>query len=91
MDTLAVTKHLISAGVPERQAEAHVQVLTEVTEDLVTKADLQRAVKEIEQMMERRFAEMEARLAWRVVGAMVGLTAIYGMMLTVALAFFGGG
>ena len=83
MDTLTVSERLVSVGVPEPEAKAHAQILSEVTDDLkdelATKADLKVAL-----------AEMESRLAWRIIGAMAGLTAIFGIMLATIQMWAGG-
>ena len=61
-----------------------------MTDELVTKADLHNAVKQMDMNMHRALAEMEARLAWKIIGAMVGLTAIFGIMLAVMQMWAGG-
>ncbi len=54
-DTLKFSKRLREAGVPEKQAEAEAEALSEVLEvnlkDLVTKEDLQRELRDLEQRM----------------------------------------
>jgi hypothetical protein len=48
-NTLTYAKKLQDAGVPQSQAEAHVQVLAEIVEsDLATKHDIRRDLKELE-------------------------------------------
>ncbi len=87
MNTLAVTKNLITAGVPEKQAEAQVHALTEATEDLATKADLVQLRADIRADM----AEMETRMTWRITvalaGSMTALTAIFSILLIVMQIF----
>lgn len=48
-DTLAYTKRLKGAGVPEKQAEIQAEAMAELVNDrLVTKEDLERSLKELE-------------------------------------------
>ena len=82
-DTHAFVKRLIAAGVPEAQAEAHVENLAEVVAHLVTKDDLSRAVEQLEhkiemseQRIEQRIAQSELKITIRVsviASAAVGL------------------
>ena len=64
---------LRSAGVEEVQAKAAAEA---VLSELVTKVDLQVAM-----------AELKADLTWRIIGALIGLTAIYGGLVA-ALKLF---
>ena len=101
MDTLVVSERLISVGVPEPVAKAHAQVLSKVADDLkdematrsdnlkdelATKADLQLIAANIQ----RTIAESEARTAWRNIGAMTALTAIFSVILVVVQIWSGG-
>ena len=40
MNTLAMTDKLKAAGIPEEEARAHIAVVQEATDELVTKADM---------------------------------------------------
>ena len=67
-DTHAYIKKLEAVGVPERQAEVQAQALSElVNERLVTKQDLERAIKELEHTIK----ELEYRLIIRLGSMMV--------------------
>jgi hypothetical protein len=46
-DTLGYTKKLKDAGFTARQAEAQVEIMTETLDHLVTKSDLNHAIKEL--------------------------------------------
>lgn len=49
IDTLAITKRLISSGCSQQQAEAQAQILAEVVDNnLVTKTDFERGLRELE-------------------------------------------
>lgn len=94
MDTLAVSEKLIAVGVPKPEAHAHAQILSEVTDDLkdelVTKADLNAALSATKGELKVALAEMESRMTWRIVSAMVALTAIFSVMLVVVQMWAGG-
>lgn len=63
IDTLAYAKELEAAGVERRAAEAHAEALTHpVMPDLITKADLQRAVERLEQRVDQAVDRVENRL-----------------------------
>ena len=67
-DTQAYIKKLEAVGVPEKQAEVQAQPLSELVNDrLVTKQDLERAMKELEHTMK----ELEYRLIIRLGSMMI--------------------
>ncbi len=94
MDTLAITDKLIAAGTPEPQARAQVEVAQEIAQeirhesqdakqDLATKAELQRVELSLKAEMQELKAEMraaEARLSWRMVGAMTAIMVANGVL-----------
>lgn len=79
LDTLKCVNKLRVVGVPEPQAQAHVEILSEIIEiaeeKLATKSDL----KELEFIMKRDMKELEYRLTIKL-GLML-VTAI-GVMTT---------
>jgi hypothetical protein len=75
-DTLAYTKKLKAAGVPERQAEAQAETLAEIVDErLATKKDLQ----EMEARFDTRINELSYKLTIR-------LSGIMGSMIMMAVA-----
>lgn len=73
-NALRYTKILEEAGLSREQAEAHIQIFTEIVEgDLTTKQDLNYAVEKLEHKM----LEMEYRLIIKI-----------GTILTVAIGVF---
>lgn len=61
-DTLAYSKKLKAAGVPEKQAEVQAEAFAEIIEErLATKQDL----KEMETTLRRDMKELEMRLTIR--------------------------
>lgn len=75
MDTLAYSKRLRAAGVPENQAEAHAEALNDATAaHLVTKGDLNEAL-----------SALEIRLVKWIFGALLAqgalVVSIIGLML----------
>ena len=70
-DTLKYSKRLKDAGVPEQQAEAEAEALSEVLEinlkDIATKEDLAREVD----LLRRDMKEMEQRLTIKLGGMMM--------------------
>lgn len=83
MDTLAVNEKLIAAGVPKSAAKAHAQIHAESADDLKAGLKDELATKADLQDLKVAIAEMEARISWRIVGAMIGVVAIFGVMLTI--------
>ncbi|OQY45780.1 MAG: hypothetical protein B6240_08340 [Desulfobacteraceae bacterium 4572_87] len=65
-DTLAYSKKLKAAGVPEKQAEVQAEAFAEIIDErLTTKQDivmLQRDIKELEVSLKRDMKELELRL-----------------------------
>ncbi len=69
-DTLAYSRRLRAAGVPEEQAAAHAEALAELaTDHLATKADIRE--------LEHKLTELEYRLTIRIGGM---LTVAVGVM-----------
>ena len=63
-DTLAYTKRLRAAGIPEPQAEAQAEALAAaVTTELLTKQDLSEAMLRLDSRLESRFAGVDARFS----------------------------
>ena len=82
-DTLKFVRRLQSAGVAESQAEAFAEALKEAQgeADLATKADLKTGLAELE----GRIQAMLNRHLLAILGTMVGLTAIFGTVVFIAL------
>jgi hypothetical protein len=67
-NALQYSKRLESAGLSREQAEAHLEILSEVVEDeMATKTDLER----LEQKMSAGFQQMEYRLTIKLGAFMV--------------------
>lgn len=68
-DTLAYSKKLKAAGVPEQQAEVQAEAFAEIIEErLGTKQDIvmvQRDIKELDVSLKRDIKELEMRLTIR--------------------------
>ena len=88
-DTLKFANRLKAAGVPERQAEAEAEALSEVfavnLRELATKDDLQHALKELEGRMDIKFERMQGELT--LIKWMLGLI-LGGVVALVLKAFF---
>lgn len=84
-DTLKYAEALKRAGVPEAQAEAQAEALVDALrqggQDLATKADLKTGLVELE----ARIQAMLNRHLLAVLGAMAGLTAIFGLVVAISL------
>jgi hypothetical protein len=90
-DTHAFVKRLISAGVPEAQAEANVENLAEVVAHLVTKDDLlltreelRQEILQLENRINQRFTQVEqkiSRVEQSIVELDLRLTIRVGLML----------
>ena len=63
IDTLKVSHKLQSAGMPRKQADAVVEVLTEAVEDRAGKDAVKEAVETLGMAMERRFASVDKQFA----------------------------
>lgn len=91
IDTLVISGKLRAAGFTEAQAVAQVEALQEATEDLVTKRDLQRAIKGLESRMESRMetqlAQLETRILRYILFSMVGLTTVQTAIFAVIVKF----
>ena len=102
-DTLAMVKKLRDAGVPQQQAEAEAEVISEtaervedsVREEFVPKSAMREdflaldaRLTAMEALMEKRFAQMEARIAQSEARLMrLGLTIMGGTIVAVAAIF----
>ncbi len=79
-DTLAYSKKLKAAGVPEKQAEVQAEAFAEIIEErLATKHDivlLQKDIKELEISLKRDMKELEKRITLRLGGMMAASIAI---------------
>ena len=102
-DTLAMVKKLRDAGVPQQQAEAEAEVISEtaervedvVREEFVPKSAMREdllalgaRLTAMEALMEKRFAQMEARIAQSESRLMrLGLTIMGGTIVALAAIF----
>jgi uncharacterized membrane protein YheB (UPF0754 family) len=91
-DTHAFVKRLMAAGIPEAQAEAHVENLAEAIALLVFKDDLKRAVEQIEfklglpeQKMEQRFTLSDQKLEQRMAQSELKMTIRVGVIVAAAV------
>ncbi len=73
-DTLKYANRLKSAGVPDKQAEAEAEALSEALEvnlkELVTKEDLHREIESLRREMHSGFIQVEQRLVIKLGGLM---------------------
>jgi hypothetical protein len=73
-DTLKYANRLKSAGVPDKQAEAEAEALSEALEvnlkELVTKEDLHREIESLRREMSAGFIQVEQRLVIKLSGLM---------------------
>lgn len=77
-DTLAYSKRLKAAGVPEKQAEVQAEAFAEIIEErLATKQDL----KELENTLRRDMKELEMRLTLRLGGMMAAAIAVVATLV----------
>jgi len=75
-DTLAYSKKLKEAGVPEKQAEVQAEAFAEIIEDrLATKQDIMN--------LQRDMKEMEMRLTIRLGAMMAGCIAIVATLVKI--------
>lgn len=66
IDTLGFAKHLRSAGVPDKQAEAHAEAVRDyLMSEVATKADIVR----LESRIERQTLQLTVRLGGIIVAA----------------------
>ena len=87
-DTLAYTKKLKAAGVPERQAEVQAEALAEIVDErLATKQDikelelrLKQDMKDLELHLKQVMKELETRMTMRLGSIMAG-----GIVIVAAL------
>jgi predicted phage-related endonuclease len=86
-DTLAYSKKLRAAGVPEKQAEVQAEAFAEIIEErLATKQDivlLQRDIKTLETDLKRDMKEMEMRLTIRLGVMMAGCIAVVATLVKI--------
>lgn len=72
-DTHESAKTLMDAGVPGEQADAHVEVLKQVTNNLVTKND----IRDFGETFDLKLAALESNITssiWKIQLTMVGVT-----------------
>ncbi|MGR9014826.1 MAG: DUF1640 domain-containing protein [Gammaproteobacteria bacterium] len=73
-DTLKYANRLKSAGVPDKQAEAEAEALSEALEvnlkELVTKEDLHHEIESLRREMNSGFIQVEQRLVIKLGGLM---------------------
>ena len=86
MNTLAMTGKLKAAGIPEEEARAHIAVVQEATDGLVTKADLRELRAELKADSAELKADLSLLLVKVVVGALVALTAIFSFVVSIVLS-----
>ena len=88
-DTLKFANKLKLAGVPDKQAEAEAEALSEVLEinlkELATKQDIKLEVRELEHRLDARFERIDGEL--KLTGWMLGAM-LAGVMSLVLKAFF---
>jgi hypothetical protein len=88
-DTLKFANKLKSAGVPDKQAEAEAEALSEALEvnlkELVTKEYLSREIRDIEQRIDTRFERIDGEL--KLMCWMLGMV-LAGIISLVLKAFF---
>ncbi len=84
-DTLAYSKKLKAAGVPEKQAEVQAEAFAEIIEDrLATKQDillLQRDIKELELTLRRDIAAVKSEIIKWVAAMLVAQAAIVATLV----------
>lgn len=86
IDTLKFARQLKDAGVPEKQAEAQAEVMsqtiTEAMENtLATKADFQESQNETRHEMQKAILELKNDILKTIIGSMVALTAIFSAIV----------
>lgn len=88
-DTLKFANKLKLAGVPDKQAEAEAEALSEVLEinlkELATKQDIRLEVRDLEQRLDARFERIDGEL--KLTRWMLGVM-LAGVMSLVLKAFF---
>ena len=88
-DTLKFANKLKLAGVPDKQAEAEAEALSEVLEinlkELATKQDIRLEVRDLEHRLDARFERIDGEL--KLTRWMLGLM-LAGVMSLVLKAFF---
>ncbi|MFM8340660.1 MAG: DUF1640 domain-containing protein [Methylomonas sp.] len=88
-DTLKFANKLKSAGVPDKQAEAEAEALSEVLEinlkELAIKQDIRLEVRDLEYRLDARFERVDGEL--KLIRWMLGVM-LAGVMSLVLKAFF---
>lgn len=88
-DTLKFANKLKSAGVPDKQAEAEAEALSEALEvnlkELATKEYLSRELRDLEQRIDTRFERIDGEL--KLIRWMLGML-LAGIISLVLKAFF---
>ncbi|MGZ5029511.1 MAG: DUF1640 domain-containing protein [Methylobacter sp.] len=88
-DTLKYANKLKSAGVPDKQAEAEAEALSEALEvnlkELATKEYLSRELRDVEQRIDTRFERIDGEL--KLIRWMLGML-LAGVISLVLKAFF---
>ena len=88
-DTLKFANKLKSAGVPDKQAEAEAEALSEVLEinlkELATKQNIRLEVRDLEHRLDARFERIDGEL--KLTRWMLGVM-LAGVMSLVLKAFF---
>ncbi|MGI9338253.1 MAG: hypothetical protein ACR2P4_07090 [Gammaproteobacteria bacterium] len=89
MNTLAMTDKLQAAGVPEKQARAHIEVLQDATGGLATTADIQKMMAQLRAELKADMAQWRADLAVLLlkvtIGSLVAATAIFSFVVKTLL------
>lgn len=89
MNTLAMTDKLQAAGVPEKQARAHIEVLQDATEGMLTTAEFRSEMAKLRAELKADMAQWQANLtmllAKIVVGSLVAAAAIFTFVVKTML------
>jgi hypothetical protein len=86
-DTHTYVRKLVSAGVPEPQAEAHASALAEVLGQLLAQLATKLDLDLLRQEFRVEVKELELRIAERLRSQMLWFFAIQGGLLAIAVAF----
>jgi len=91
IDTLAYSKTLESAGLDRKAAEAHAEALTQhILPDLVTKADLDQAVRSLEGRIDKLENQVDLaieRAEHRITLRLIGIVGAFDAALFALLRF----
>lgn len=81
-DTLAYSKKLKAAGVPEPQAEAHAEALAETIENkLATKSDLKALETHLTHYINKSIGDLRFKLTLRMGSMMIAMIAILATII----------